>query len=126
MSARQRMLHFVATVLTAGLVVTVASRPAFAGITDIELGTRVVSAVQHGPTFGIFDDVTSGVVSGNVTITGWVTESAKRDDILRRASQVDGVRSVTSAIGVLPMTPADVGLRERVARAIYGNALFWR
>src|SRR5262249_44516726 len=54
------------------------------------------------------------------------TEPAKRDDIMRRAAHVDGVRSLTSAIGVLPMTPADVNLRGRVARAIYGNPLFWR
>jgi osmotically-inducible protein OsmY len=126
MSARPRIFQLVGAVLWAGLLVAAVAHPASAGVTDAELGSRVVAAVVHCPTFGIFDDVRIGVTNGNVTISGWVTEAAKRDDIMRRAGHVDGVRSLTSAIGVLPMTPADVSLRMRVARAIYGNALFWR
>lgn len=126
MSASLRALRLPVTVLVAGLLVAGAPRPAIAGNPDIELNSRVTLAVQRCPTIGIFDDVTIGVVNGNVTISGWVTEARKRDDIMRRATQVEGVRSVTSAIGVLPMAPSDVSLRERVARAIYSNALFWR
>jgi osmotically-inducible protein OsmY len=126
MNGRHRVLRVVGIVLAAVLLIAAAPRRAAAGISDIELGSRVSAAVERCPSFGIFDAVAIGVMNGNVTITGWVTEPAKRDDIMRRAASIDGVRSLTSAIGVLPKTPADISLRERVARAIYGNALFWR
>jgi osmotically-inducible protein OsmY len=103
-----------------------AAQPAAAQLSDAELGDRVVAAVRHCPTFSIFDDVSIGVTNRNVTINGWVTDAVKRDDIARRAGTVDGIRSITNAIVVLPMTETDVRLRQRIARAIYGNALFWR
>ena len=126
MSIGPRAVRAVATAVAAGVLITAAPRLAGAGISDADLGARVIAAVQRCPNVGIFDDVTVGVTNGNVTVSGWVTEPRKRDDIVHRASQVDGVRSLTSAIGVLPMNAGDVILRERVARAIYGNALFWR
>ena len=61
-----------------------------------------------------------------MTIRGWVTDASKRDEIGRRAGHVDGIRTIVNTIGVLPMTGPDVALRMRVARAIYGNPLFWR
>jgi hypothetical protein len=114
--------------LLAGLLISVlaAAHPAAAQLSDAQLGDRVVAAVRHCPTFSIFDDVSIGVNNRNVTINGWVTEASKRDDIARRAGRVDGIRSLTNAIVVLPMTEPDVRLRLRIARAIYGNPQFWR
>jgi len=126
MSIGPRVVRAVATAITAAVLIASAPHLADAGVTDADLGARVIAAVERCPNVGIFDDVTVGVTNGNVTVSGWVTEPGKRDDIVRRASQVDGVRSLTSAIGVLPMSQGDVILRGRVARAIYGNALFWR
>jgi osmotically-inducible protein OsmY len=114
------------SLLGALLMGLLAARPAAAQISDAQLGDRVLTAVQHCPTVGIFDDVTIGVNNRNVTINGWVTDAAKRDDIARRVGRVDGIRSLATGIVVLPMTEADVRLRVRIARAIYGNALFWR
>jgi hyperosmotically inducible protein len=118
--------HVWAGLLGGLLMGFLAAQPAAAQLSDAQLGGRVVAAVQHCPTFSIFDDVTIGVNDRNVTINGWVTDASKRDDIARRAGRVDGVRSLTNAIVILPMTEADVRLRLRIARAIYGNALFWR
>lgn len=118
--------YLVAGLLGGLLTGLLAAQPAAAQLSDAQLGERVVAAAQRCPRFSIFDDVTIGVIDRNVTINGWVTDAAKRDDIARRASRVDGVRTLTNAIVVLPMTEADVRLRLRIARAIYGNALFWR
>jgi osmotically-inducible protein OsmY len=119
-------MHLPAGILGGLLIAVLAAQPAAAQLSDAQLGYRVVDAVRRCPTFSIFDDVSIGVINRNVTINGWVTDPAKRDDIARRASRVDGIRSITNAIVVLPMTEADVRLRLRVARAIYGNAQFWR
>jgi hyperosmotically inducible protein len=117
----------VRAVLLSGLLIgALAARPAASQLSDVQLGDRVVAAVRHCPSFSIFDDVSIGVNDRNVTINGWVTQASKRDDIARRASSVDGIRSLTNAVVVLPMTETDVRLRLRIARAIYGNAQFWR
>lgn len=121
-----RPTHVWAGLLGGLLMGLLAAQPAAAQLSDAQLGERVVAAVQRCPTFSIFDDVTIGVNDRNVTINGYVTDASKRDDIARRAGRVDGVRSVITGIVVLPMTEADVRLRLRIARAIYGNALFWR
>jgi hyperosmotically inducible protein len=39
---------------------------------------------------------------------------------------VDGVKGVRNDISVLPPSPFDEDLRHKIARAIYGNAAFWR
>jgi hyperosmotically inducible periplasmic protein len=101
-------------------------RPVAAQISDSKLGDRVADAVRRCPSFSIFDDVTVGVSNRNVTINGWVTEPFKRDDITRRVNRVDGIRTLTNAIVVLPVSESDRALRQRLAKAIYGNSMFWR
>ena len=49
----------------------------------------------------------------------------KRDEIEWRVSHVDGVRMVLDQITVLPVSRFDDDLRQRIARAIYGNVNFW-
>ena len=49
----------------------------------------------------------------------------KRDDIERRVRKVEGVAGINNRIGVLPVSQFDDDLRFRIARAIYGHALFW-
>ncbi len=60
-----------------------------------------------------------------VTLTGKVTMPYKRDDIAKRIAKVDGVRSVSDQIGVLPVSQFDDELRYRIARSIYNNSNFW-
>ena len=49
----------------------------------------------------------------------------KKDDIGKRIAGIDGVTAVQNNIGVLPVSQFDEQLRQRVARAIYGNPSFW-
>ena len=81
--------------------------------------------MQRYSQFTIFDDVSANVKDGVVTLTGKVTMPYKRDDIAKRIAKVDGVRSVSDQIGVLPVSQFDDELRYRIARSIYNNSNFW-
>ena len=115
--------------LPAGLVVLIAlalSCVAVAQGPSPGLADRVAEAVTRHPSVGIFDDVFVEVTDGAVRLTGRVTTPGKRDGIADRALKVDGVRSVTNDIQVLPNSPLDARLRARVAQTIYGHPSFWR
>jgi hyperosmotically inducible protein len=86
---------------------------------------EVAGAVNNYVHFTVFDDVTAHVKDGEVTLTGKVTMPFKRNEIQKRVSQVDGVRTLHNEIEVLPVSMFDDNLRIRIARAIYGNSNFW-
>jgi hyperosmotically inducible periplasmic protein len=90
----------------------------------------VTSAIAHAVTtysrFTIFDDVTLEVAAGHVTLRGKVTMPFKKEEIGRRAQAAAPGYTMTNDIDVLPVSVHDDALRQRVARAIYGNAAFWR
>lgn len=85
----------------------------------------VAREVQRYVHYTIFDDVSAGVESGTVTLTGVVTMPFKKDDIGKRVARVAGVTAVRNLIAVLPVSTFDDDLRYRTARAIYGNPNFW-
>jgi hyperosmotically inducible protein len=84
--------------------------------------SRTVNRYTH---FTIFDDVNAQVNEGVVTLTGKVTMPYKRDDIMKRVADVDGVVEVRDNIQVLPVSQSDDQLRYQISRAIYGNPNFW-
>jgi hyperosmotically inducible protein len=92
---------------------------------DLRVGDDVVRQVNTYPQFTIFDDVNARIEQGVVTLTGKVTMPYKKNDIGRRIAGIDGVREVQNNIGVLPASSYDDQLRQRIARAIYGNPSFW-
>jgi hyperosmotically inducible protein len=65
------------------------------------------------------------VKDGAVTLTGKVTMPYKRNDIEKRIAKLDGVRSVSDQVSVLPVSQFDDELRYRIARSIYNNSNFW-
>jgi hyperosmotically inducible protein len=88
---------------------------------------QVLRGVQHalmGYGITIFDDIGARVDHGVVTLTGHVTMPYKRAEILVRVARVDGVARIVADVQVLPPSPFDDELRQRLARAIYGNANF--
>jgi osmotically-inducible protein OsmY len=92
---------------------------------DLQVAKDIATAVQRYTWFTIFDDVSAEVKDGVVTLTGKVTMPYKRGDIEKRIAKIDGVRSVTDQIGVLPVSQFDDELRYRIARSIYNNSNFW-
>lgn len=84
-----------------------------------------MDTLRNTPELTVFDDVRADVEDGVVTLTGKVTEPAKREAVRRTIGQVHGVRTVQDHIAVLPASRSDDALRDRVARSIYGDARFW-
>jgi hyperosmotically inducible periplasmic protein len=92
---------------------------------DSQIGQDVANQILSYGRFTVFDEVNIQVEQGIVRLSGKVTMPDKPDEIARRASRVDGVKSVENRITVLPLSPFDDDLRFQVARAIYGNPAFW-
>ena len=112
----------------AGLLALALTAPAvlLAQVSDADLADRVAAAVRQYSSFSIFDDISINVSNRAVTLTGKVTMPIKRDEIARNVTKIDGVRSLTNQIEVLPVSGYDADLRQRVAHAIYGNSSFWQ
>ncbi len=95
-------------------------------VRDSQIASEISRQINRYAQFTIFDDVNGSVENGVVTLTGKVTMPYKKNDIGRRASQVNGVREVNNRIDVLPVSTWDEQLRVRISRAIYGNSAFWQ
>ena len=91
-----------------------------------DLSSGVARAVSSYDKYTVFDDVRANVEGTVVTLSGKVTMPGKREEIGKRVAAVEGVTTVKNEIDVLAPSPSDDDLRRRVARAIYGNAAFWR
>lgn len=106
------------------IALTFAPHVAAAQISDADLADRVASAVRGYVSFGIFDDISITVENRDVTLTGLVTMPFKKNEIEARVKKVDGVRSITNRVEVLPVSIYDSELRQRLAMAIYGHPAF--
>jgi hypothetical protein len=93
---------------------------------DLGIALDISRQIERYPQLTIFDYVTGTVDNGVVTLTGKVTMPFKKNDIAKRAGSVNGVREVLNRIDVLPVSSYDDNLRQRIARAIYGNSAFWQ
>jgi hyperosmotically inducible protein len=118
-----RRFVILSSIIMASLIAPAVAR---AQMSDTDLAERVADAVQRYPQFGIFDDVNIAVSDRNVRLTGRVTMPTKRDEIGKRVTKIDGVRSLTNDIQVLPVSRFDDDLRWRVMQAIYGHPAFWQ
>ena len=89
------------------------------------LAKTVVERVLTYHNYTVFDDVTfSTADDGVVTLAGRVTIARKKDEIEARIAQAKGVRELRSELQVLPVSPSDDRLRERLRRDIYGDLMF--
>jgi hyperosmotically inducible protein len=106
-------------------VLLVSSAAAAQDRRDLRLGDEIARSLTRYTHLTIFDDVNAVVENGAVILTGKVTMPYKKEDLQKRIARIDGVRSMRNDIGVLPVSTFDEQLRQRVARAIYGNPSFW-
>lgn len=119
-----RVFSTVAAVMLLAPAVFAQSSP-YANNDDL-LTVDVIRSVNTYTRFTIFDDINVAVQDGVVTLSGKVTMPYKRDEIGARVERLPGVRSVSNDIEVLPVSIYDDELRQKIARAIYGNSAFWR
>ena len=87
---------------------------------------EITRAVHTYSRYTVFDDVRASIDAGAVTLTGKVTVPLKKDELGKRVAGLPGVTAVQNDIEVLAGSSIDDDLRQRIARAIYGNAAFWR
>lgn len=92
---------------------------------DARVAGEIARAVNAYTQFTIFDDISTKVENGDVTLYGKVTMPFKKSEIEKRLARIEGVRRIRNEIDVLPVSRYDDDLRYRVARAIYGNPSFW-
>jgi osmotically-inducible protein OsmY len=91
---------------------------------DRALAERVAEQVRRSSYFTVFDEVGIGVDNGVVTLTGYVTQPIKSDDLARRVSHVDGAQDFVNRLEVLPASLGDDRLRNIIANAIYRDPSF--
>jgi hyperosmotically inducible protein len=84
---------------------------------------RIIKEVRHEllmlPYFGVFDYIAFKVEGYNVTLIGQVTRPTLKSDAERAVKGIEGVEKVDNQIEVLPPSPMDDRLRQRLFRAIY-------
>lgn len=91
---------------------------------DQKLAERVAEQMRRSTYFTVFDDVEIGVDNGVVTLSGYVTQPIKSEDLARRASHVDGVQEFVNKLEVLPASLGDDRLRAIIANTIYRDPTF--
>ncbi len=91
---------------------------------DRVLAERVADQVRRSSYFTVFDEVGIGVDKGVVTLTGYVTQPIKSDDLAKRASHIDGAQDFVNRLEVLPASLGDDRIRNIVANAIYRDPAF--
>ncbi len=91
---------------------------------DRALAERVAEQVRRSSYFTVFDDVGISADNGVVTLTGYVTQPIKSEDLARRASHVDGAQDFVNRLEVLPASIGDDRLRNIIANAIYRDPSF--
>lgn len=96
-------------------------KPGSVNETDAALANRVRHEIVMYPHYSIFDDVNIQVANGAVRLSGEVVQPFKKADIDRLAKSVAGASQMQNDIRVLPLSPNDDQLRQRIARAIYGD-----
>jgi hyperosmotically inducible protein len=87
---------------------------------------RIVKEVRHEllmlPYLGVFDYLAYKVEGYKVTLLGQVSRPSLKSDAENVVKSIEGVESVDNQIEVLPPSPMDDRIRQRLFRAIYGYA----
>ena len=91
---------------------------------DQKLAERIADQMRRSSYFTVFDDVEIGVENGVVTLTGFVTQPIKSEDLARRASHVDGAQDFINHLEVLPASLGDDRLRSIIANTLYRDPTF--
>jgi osmotically-inducible protein OsmY len=92
--------------------------------TDVAIGKDVVDAILRYPWYTVFDSIEAGVEDGVVTLRGSVNQPYRKSDVEKRVARIAGVKGVSNAIRVQPLSPFDDRLRRELVHRIYGDERF--
>jgi hyperosmotically inducible protein len=86
---------------------------------------RIMKAINHNlimlPYYGVFDNLVYLLQGRTVILTGQVTNPSLKPDAERAVKKVEGIDKVINNIEILPPSPMDQQIRERVRQVIYGG-----
>jgi hyperosmotically inducible protein len=108
------------------IALTITALPAWAQQGDVpqKAVERMQKEVRHElvmlPFLTVFDNLAYKVDGYNVTLLGQVTNPTLKSDAEKAVKRIEGVEKIDNQIEVLPPSPMDDGLRQRLYRAIYG------
>ncbi|MGA2369857.1 MAG: BON domain-containing protein [Candidatus Korobacteraceae bacterium] len=95
------------------------------GALSPETQAKIMKAINHAlimlPYYGVFDNLEYLLQGRTVILQGQVVNSSLKPDAARAVKKVEGVDKVVNNIEVLPPSPMDQQIRERVRQAIYGG-----
>jgi hyperosmotically inducible protein len=123
---KTRILRNLALAAVFSAALAAAKAPVNVTYTDPELASKVAHEVRMYSWYSIWDNVNIRVTNGNVDLMGQVSQPYKKSDLQRIVDRLPGVNSVTNDLEVLPLSPMDDQLRQRVARAIYRDSVLSR
>lgn len=78
------------------------------------------------PYYGVYDNLEYRVKGDHVELFGDVTRPVLKSDAENTVKRIEGVRSVTNNIRVLPLSPNDDRIRLAVYRAVFGRDSLYR
>jgi hyperosmotically inducible periplasmic protein len=106
------------------VVALMAIGPAFAQNNQVSqpLSKEVRRELVMLPSLSVFDNLGYRVDGNNITLTGYVTRPLSKTDAEKAVKQIAGVERVDNQIEILPFSPHDSRLRQRLYRAIYEYA----
>ena len=88
-----------------------------------EVQQRLIQQVRHQlimlPYYGVFDNLSFQMNGRTVILDGQVVKQVTRSDAENSVKHIEGVEKVVNNIEVLPPSPMDDRLRQRVYDAIY-------
>jgi hyperosmotically inducible periplasmic protein len=95
------------------------------GALSPETQAKIMQAINHAlimlPYYGVFDNLAYLLQGRTVILQGQVVNPSLKPDAERAVKKVEGVDKVVNKIEILPPSPMDQQIRERVRQAIYGG-----
>ena len=95
------------------------------GTMSPETQAKIMKAINHAlimlPYYGVFDNLAYLLQGRTVILQGQVVNPSLKPDAERAVKKVEGVDKVVNNIEILPPSPMDQQIRERVRQAIYGG-----
>lgn len=88
----------------------------------LKLAQEVRKQIVTQPLYGVFDSVHFAVKGDTVILRGKVSRPTLKSGIENSVKRIDGVKTVTNEIEVLPVSPNDDRIRAAVYASIYGYA----
>lgn len=86
---------------------------------DAELKRQILTELQNGRHYSVYDEVSLSVSNGVVTLEGRVPQDSDTKGLMEEVSKIRGVRAIQNEIRVLPYSPSDEKLQEAVAIDVY-------